>query len=464
MWNLPPTFRPSTVAATRRILLALFATGLCRAEARADDAAAVPAVFQVGVAERDVTPTEPTPMWGYAERHAALSQGTADPLWAKAVVLTVGDDKLALVGTDLGRGPTIAMMDEIRAALAEKAGIDHVIISGSHSHHGPVLELTDRPGFGQGAFDGAVRYSQALPGMLVELILKAERTKQPAKLGVATRDVPHNRNRHTKREPRTTDPQLAVVRFDNLAGEPLAVLVNFAAHPVMTEVMDLRFSADWPGAMKGKVERELGTKCVFLQGAAGDMSPNPPPGVSGPQAFGQAVADVVLELARGCATAVPEKPQIKGQVDRYLFGSRIDFNNTWIMAAFARAFFPELVRNFQAEYREGIRAELNTVLVNRELAFVAGSGEFFSNHAVRLRQRCYLPHTLFCGYANGHNLYFPTIEAASEGGYGADSQMSPVELGAGEQLMNQALKNLYGMWGKFKPEPSRQGQGRLAGE
>ena len=83
-------------------------------------------------------------------------------------------------------------------------------------------------------------------------------------------------------------------------------------------------------------------------------------------------------------------------------------------------------------------------------------------HAVRLRQRSYLPHTLFFGYANGHNLYFPTIEAASEGGYGADSQVSPVELGAGETMMNQALKNLYGLLGKFKPEPARAGPGHLA--
>jgi hypothetical protein len=97
---------------------------------------------------------------------------------------------------------------------------------------------------------------------------------------------------------------------------------------------------------------------------------------------------------------------------------------------------------------------LNTVLLNGEIGLVGGSGEFFSNHSNRLKERSYLPHTLFFGYCNGHNLYFPTIEGASEGGYGADPQMSPVELGAGEELMNQALKNLYGLQGKFAVEPA----------
>ncbi len=462
-------FRRGALPARERSRLTAWFLGFCCGAlvyqgGRSPCSAADPVVLQAGFAERDITPTAPMPMWGYGARHAALSQGAIDSLWIKAIVLSAGNDKLAIVGTDLGRGPTLAMMADIRQMLEEKAGISQVIISGSHSHHGPVIELTDRAGFGKGAFDAAVAYSKALPTALVETILEADSRRQPARLGVASRDTTLNRNRHTKREPKTTDPALQVIRFDDAEGKPLAVLVNFAAHPVMTNEADLRFSADWPGYMKGRVESEMQTKCVFMQGAAGDMSPNSPPGVSGPEQFGQHMADQVLEMARAIETKVPEHPQIQGQVDRYLFGSRIDFANSWIMAAFSRAFFPELVRNFQEEFRGGVPAELNTVLLNREIALVSGSGEFFSNHAVRLRQRSYLPHTFFFGYANGHSMYFPTIEAASEGGYGADSQVSPVELGAGELMMNQALKNLYAMWGKFKSQPVREGKGLLAGE
>ena len=213
-------------------------------------------------------------MWGYGARHDAPSEGTLDPLMAKAIVIAAGDDKVALVGIDLGRGPTEAMMKIIRQEIAAKAGIRHVLITGSHTHHGPVIELTDEPGLGKGKFDVAVAYSKKLPHLLVEAILDADKDLKPAKIGVATESVTLNRNRHTKREPKATDPMLAVLRFDDLAGKPIAVLVNFAAHPVMTDEKILKYSADYPGFLKNKVEAELSTKCVFMQGASGDMSPN----------------------------------------------------------------------------------------------------------------------------------------------------------------------------------------------
>jgi hypothetical protein len=52
-------------------------------------------------------------------------------------------------------------------------------------------------------------------------------------------------------------------------------------------------------------------------------------------------------------------------------------------------------------------------------------------------------------------MYFPTIEAVSEGGYGADAAVSPVEIGAGEQMMNRALVNIYTMLGKFPEEAKK---------
>ena len=92
------------------------------------------------------------------------------------------------------------------------------------------------------------------------------------------------------------------------------------------------------------------------------------------------------------------------------------------------------------------------MLLNGEIALVGGSGEFFCNHANRLKARSYVKHTLFFGYCNGHSMYFPTIEAASEGGYGADAGVSLAEIGAGERMMDKALFNIYLLQGKFSGE------------
>ena len=39
--------------------------------------------FSVGVAQRDITPRKPMPMWGYGARHDRLSEGVLDPCWPR---------------------------------------------------------------------------------------------------------------------------------------------------------------------------------------------------------------------------------------------------------------------------------------------------------------------------------------------------------------------------------------------
>jgi len=118
--------------------------------------------------------------------------------------------------------------------------------------------------------------------------------------------------------------------------------------------------------------------------------------------------------------------------------------------AYSVAFFPELIANFVDEYADGVRPRLTVALLNGDIAMVGASGEFFCEHAMRLRTRARTGGFFFFGYCNGYHQYFPTIEAAAEGGYGADNQVAPAEVGAGERLMNSALTWLFQMQGRLK--------------
>jgi hypothetical protein len=89
-------------------------------------------------------------------------------------------------------------------------------------------------------------------------------------------------------------------------------------------------------------------------------------------------------------------------------------------------------------------------LLNREAAMVGISGEVFSSHAIRLKERARVKQLFFFSNSNGYHQYLPTIEAVAEGGYGADNSVSPVAVGAGEQLMNTALLWIYQMLGRIK--------------
>jgi len=438
------------------VLLLLLLVAAHPLHARAADAP----TFLAGVAQRDITPEKPTPMWGYGSRHDELSQGVLDPLLAKAIVLQADDAKLAIVGMDLGRGPTPAMMSRIRSLVAPR-GIDRVLICGSHTHHGPVIELTDEPGLGGGKFDDAAEYSRKLPDLIAEAILEADEKLEPVALRVSGRDLKFNRNRHAKRDPKPVDPRLTVARFDRPDGTPLTVLVHFAAHPVMRSGEVLKFSADFPGVMRAVVEKELNAPCVFIQGAAGDLSPNPQPGVHGADDFGRALGLQVIELARSAAKVPPIAPSIAAEEQRHAFSTRINLKSAVNLFFYGRVFFPELARSFFKEFADGMKPETTTAILGDELAIVGLPGEPFCRHALRLRERAGVPHALIFGYCNGHFLYFPTIEAAAEGGYGADAQMSPIALGAGEIMLDRALIDLYRLRGKFpgeEPTPSPEAE------
>ena len=409
------------------------------------------ATFRVGVARIDITPTRAMPMWGYGDRHAALSTGVLDRLFAKAVVIAVDDTKLSVVGLDLGRAPRDDMMQRIRTTVAAEAGIDHMLVAGSHTHHGPVIELRDAEGQGRGTFDDAVAYSVELEQKIIQVITSAANTARDAQLGWQTTVVDMNRNRHSKLEPRPVDAELAVIRFDDLNGEPIALIVNYAAHPTMLDASDLRFSADWPGQMMRTVERQFGGVCVFMQGAAGDLSTRQTDDTRGHVAYGKSLGQRAISLARATATSVPTRPSIQSQEQRYEYATRVDLKHPITKVLYSRAFFPELARAvLDADISENtVRPVTTTVLLNGELAIVGASGEFFCEHALELKRRSRATETLFFGYCNGHHMYFPTIQAAAEGGYGADATVSWVQLGAGEEMMNRALVQIYEMLGRF---------------
>ncbi len=406
--------------------------------------------FEAGTGRRDITPREPLPMWGYGDRHDALSTGVLDPLYADALVIEAGGRKIAIVGLDLGRAPAEASLQRIRGRIREQAGIENSIIAGSHTHHGPVLELSGQEGKGRGRFDAALRYYGQMEDGIVAAIVEANARLAPARLAVGSvRLEGFNRNRQTRIEPKASDRELAVMRLDDAAGKPLAILVNFAAHPTMLPAATLRFSADYVGALKAEITRETGAAAIFMQGAAGDQSANAGPN-QGYQAFGQALGREAVKLAQALTPQAVAHPSLDCREERLTFASRTDFANPMVKAAYQRAFFPELIPNYIDEYAGGIRPRLTVALLNGDIALVGVSGEFFSNHAIRLKERARVRQLFFFGYANGYHQYFPTIEAVAEGGYGADAAVSPVAVGAGEQIMNTALMRIYQMQGRIK--------------
>jgi len=396
--------------------------------------------LRAGAARVDITPPTGFAMWGYSARHDAPSLGVLDRLEARAVVVAAGKERIAFVSLDLGRAPTRQSTMAIRKQVGAAAGVEHVFLVASHTHHGPVLELDDWP-------TPRDSYVRQLEKKIAGVIVAAARDLRPARVGVAAKEVALNRNRHSRRADKPVDRELIVVRLEGDDGKPIAHLVNFAAHPTLLDAKLRKFSADYPGALARLVEAETGVPCLFLQGAAGDLSPNPSAERTA-GAFGRELGREVLALARTVRCTLAGTATLAVREEDFRFGKRVDLGNPLIRAVFAAAFFPALVEFYEREYREGIQPHLTVALLAGRIGLVGVSGEFFSGHALSLKRRARLEQLLFLGYCNDYQQYFPTIEAAAEGGYGADPHVAPAEVGAGERIMDRALLHLYDMRGK----------------
>ena len=80
-----------------------------------------------------------------------------------------------------------------------------------------------------------------------------------------------NRNR---RGDKFVDNELTVTRIDLIDDQPLAVLVNWTAHPTIMDENDMWVSGGWPGYLQRELEEWIGDDIIamYYNGAEGDQS------------------------------------------------------------------------------------------------------------------------------------------------------------------------------------------------
>ncbi|GMW00493.1 MAG: hypothetical protein AMXMBFR84_16300 [Candidatus Hydrogenedentota bacterium] len=230
--------------------------------------------FKAGVAVRDITPHPGIPMWGYTDR-GGPSEGTLDPLHARAIVFEVEEQRIALVSMDTGRVPVPDRLNRIRERV-KAAGVDQVVFVATHTHGAPVMEIDSLP------------HLPAMETAFGELIEEAAGRIAPVQIGVgkAVFDISHNRRKITedgkcvmvwRNEERIplgpVDHEAVIIKIESEDGKPLAALVHNACHPVVLAGDNLRYTADWPGEMARIVKEAWGGECIFIQGGCGNINP-----------------------------------------------------------------------------------------------------------------------------------------------------------------------------------------------
>lgn len=270
------------------------------------------AELTAGVATVDLTPPAEmkAALGGYGERMSRPAEGVHDPIFAKALVVSDGPRRFALVTADV-----LAFPPPIKPAVVKKlaeAGVacDQVMLLPSHSHTSIDMSAIN-PGNVFGIPQIGI-YQPELYEMVVErlfdVIRRAGSDLQPIVVGTSSLELDGwNRNRRQSGGP--TDPTLTVTRIDTLEGEPLVALTHFTAHPTFMGAEHMQFSGGWPGHLQRRLETLIGRDAVvmYANGAQGDVSPVSRPD-SGPSRWDVAKAygeQLALEAQKVWQDATP---------------------------------------------------------------------------------------------------------------------------------------------------------------
>jgi neutral ceramidase len=416
----------------------------------------------------DITPPLGIQLGGYEElRPDRPAKGIRDPLTARILILGDGRTTAAFVVADMiGTFPT-PEMEQLRAGVKSAAGIDWFFFSVTHSHSSPAMHEE----YPDGKFPD---WEQAAIGKIIAGIADAAKRLEPVRLGTGwgQTDIGHNRRfiqadgsvrmlwrNATRTVTYPADATVAVLRVDNARGEPLAILVNYACHPVVLTADNDFYSADYPGAMRSYVEKNLAGSplCLFWQGAAGNINPYfdktylEEDAAEMMRLTGERLGKEVVRVARQIQTSVAPQPEIACRLDSEHFKLRWDPQD--VRKALGAVLTPEHVEQSMRNLRTEFDVPLSSCVVNREVALSAFPGEFFVEFQQNLRSRSPLHDTFFLGYTNGYFGYFPTIRAAATGGYGAADFSVRLEPGAGERLVDLALIQIYRLLGRLKDQP-----------
>jgi neutral ceramidase len=426
--------------------------------------------LRVGFSVVDITP--PTGLYMCGGLEPRTNQGTLDPLQVRTMVVESQGKKIALVGADLIGLPR-SITDPVIASIASQTGIpaEAIMVVSSHTHNGPYTI--------EGLYSFNVTnadYLNALPGKLIAGAVEANAALQPATAHIGRSLVHHGQHHRrvlNKKDGKVfntwmpaalndlevtpqilgsvgpIDPELWVLRFDDLKGKPLGLFFNMTLHTNGRGTM--MWSADYPGTVAAKVRAELGDHVVtvFAPGACADI--NPTQGGEAWQALADNIAVQTLDAAKRARplptpvvvngirrdVSVPRRDpatQAPGAVERLNWGGR---------GGRMDVFGPQL--DHIGAMPETLSVPINAMHIG-PFAIASNPGELFVEHGLEIKRRSPFPHTAVAELTNDLIMYQPTRRGFELQGYETLVGPNRVAMEGIETIVNTASELLEELW------------------
>ena len=370
-------------------------------------------ILRVGAIRVEITPSSDAalPMSGYAGRKEGF-KAIHDPLHLRTIVVDDGTNQAALVSCEV-IGFSNALWDEVTQNLTAATGIprDNILLAAVHTHAAPSL----------GTYEGRltekqVAYVEKLKKAIVDSVLEARKNLQPAKVGFGTGQANVNMNRRARDDQGgwmlgnnpegVSDKTVAVIRFDTLAGAPIAVVTNYGVHGTVMGQENLQISSDLPGATARFVEQHYGDKVVapWTSGTAGDQDPIYRTGTDfrNVAALGRILGEEVVKVADNIKTS--PRARVRGMQ------SVVTCPGKRTVQA------PGPGKEYKYMDADPVSIRLSLLVIN-DIAITGVSGEVLTNIGLRLKKESPFTRTIMVTYCNGSSGYLPDDAAYEQVSY-----------------------------------------------
>jgi len=224
------------------------------------------AQFQAGVGSGVITPDlgkhGPVYIAGFSQNRRAT--GVHDDLYARCMALQLVRRPLVLCGVD-SIGLFLDDVKKIRERLGER-----VVVSSTHDHEAPDTLGLWGPDRATTGIQEA--YNEFVIERTVQAAREAIRNLKPARIKLAkTADAELDTFIHDTRPPVRHDSELVLMLAEEVNGNPIGVLVNWANHPETLGSKNTLITSDYAGFLRARLEELAGGTAVFINGAVGGM-------------------------------------------------------------------------------------------------------------------------------------------------------------------------------------------------
>jgi len=245
----------------------------------------------VSAAKREVTPLpEMLPMPSGTPFCGQYVNKIFDRGFTRALALKSGDRTALLIVTDIIE---FANSKDIIAILSAETGVakEDIIILATHAHASVVILQSVAKLEAEAPDSHELAYLRYLYRQTADAAKEAVATLRPAKIGLGYGESHINTNRNQLYSDGyklgvnpygPSNKTAAVVRFEDLDGNPIAFLLNYAVHGVVMHFNRpdpenptmMGYSTDIPGVTSALFEEKFPEAVAFwTSGAAGDQNP-----------------------------------------------------------------------------------------------------------------------------------------------------------------------------------------------